>query len=130
MKFDKNFFSKQAFTPEQLLKFKTSAERDLFLSKENAHPEIKFHFAYMALIKIGIYLIAQSGYRVKSRPGHHQIIIEALGQLLGSKEAVVIGDKMRRSRNMDLYDAEGHYSPEEIKEYSGFIEKLLRDFTT
>jgi len=69
---DKNFFSTQVFTADELEKLRKSAEKYLAISKKNREPEVKFHFTYMTLIKIGIYLIAKEGYRVKSRPGHHQ----------------------------------------------------------
>ncbi|PIU20508.1 MAG: hypothetical protein COT18_01990 [Elusimicrobia bacterium CG08_land_8_20_14_0_20_59_10] len=85
---DKNFFSAQSFTAEELEKLRKSAEKYLAISGKNREPEVKFHFTYMALIKIGIYLIAREGYRVKSRPGHHQMMIEELGELLKSEDVV------------------------------------------
>lgn len=52
MKFDRNFFVKQKFTEEELKKYKQSAKRDLGIAETNKEPEVIFHFAYMALIKM------------------------------------------------------------------------------
>lgn len=82
MKFDKNYFSRQSFALEELEKYRKSIVRYLNIAKTSAETDVKFHFTYMALIKIGIYFIAKEGYRIKSRPGHHQKIIETLSKLL------------------------------------------------
>jgi len=84
MKYDKNFFIKQQFDQEELEKYKKSAERNLNIAKSSEEPEVIFHFAYMALIKIGIYCLAKAGYRIKGKPGHHQKIIEYLSKALNS----------------------------------------------
>lgn len=44
---DKNFFSKQAFSTEELKKLLNSVEKHLSISKKNSEPEVKFHFTYM-----------------------------------------------------------------------------------
>jgi len=123
---DKNFFSKQAFTAVELEKLRKSAEKYLAISKKNHEPEVKFHFTYMALIKIGIYLIAKEGYRVKSRPGHHQMIIEGLSDILNNEDVILIGDKMRRSRNMDFYSADGMITETEAHKDFEFVEKIYK----
>lgn len=121
---DKNFFSTQAFTADELEKLRKSAEKYLAISKKNREAEVKFHFTYMTLIKIGIYLIAKEGYRVKSRPGHHQMIIERLAELLKNEDVMLIGDKMRRSRNMDFYSADGMITETEAEKDFEFVEKI------
>jgi hypothetical protein len=126
MRFDKNFFIEQAFTPTELARYKKSAKRDLDIARESKEPEVVFHFAYMALIKIGIWCLAREGYRVKSRPGHHQKIIESLGMILGSEDIVVVGEKMRKDRNLDFYSAGVLGSPEENQDYLEFIEELYK----
>ena len=123
---DKNFFSKQAFTAEELEKLRKSAEKYLVISKKNREPEVKFHFTYMALIKIGIYLIAEKGYRAKSRPGHHQMIIEELSGILKNEDVMLIGDKMRRNRNMDFYSADGMITETEADKDCEFVEKIYK----
>lgn len=123
---DKNFFSTQAFAAAELRKLLSSAAKYLEISRKNSEPEVKFHFTYMALIKIGIYLIARERYRVKSRPGHHQMIIGELGELLKNEDVVLIGDKMRRSRNMDLYSADGMITETEADKDFEFVEKIYK----
>ncbi len=123
---DKNFFSTQTFTADELVKLRRSAAKYLEISRKNSEPEVKFHFTYMALIKIGIYLIASEGYRVKSRPGHHQMIIEELGELLKNGDVVLIGDKMRRSRNMDFYSADGMITETEAEKDFEFVERIYK----
>ena len=71
MIFDRNFFIKQRFNPEELEKYKKSASRNLNIAKSGREPEVIFHFAYMALIKIGICCL----YRLRPfraiRPKNH-----------------------------------------------------------
>ncbi len=124
MTLDKNFFVKQHFTTIELRKYKDSAHRDLKIASEADEPEVMFHFAFMVLIKIGIYRIAREGYRVKSHVGHHQKIIESLSRLMGSEDIVIIGDRMRRDRNLDFYSASIERSVEEVRDYLNFVKDL------
>ena len=126
MMIDKKFFIKQKFSLGQLAKYKKSTRRDLDIAKSSQEPEVIFHFAYMAFIKIGIYCLAKTGYRVKARPGHHQKIIEYLSQFMNSEDILIIGDKMRKDRNLDLYSADTVYSIDELNEYLEFIERIYR----
>lgn len=80
----------------------------------------------MTLIKIGIYLIAKEGYRIRSRPGHHQMIIEELSEILKNEDVILIGDKMRRSRNMDFYSADGMITETEASKDLEFVEKIYK----
>jgi hypothetical protein len=124
MKIDRKYFIKQKYNPAELTKYKKSARRDLDIAKCSQEVEVKFHFAYMALVKIGIYCLAKTGYRVKARPGHHQKIIEHLSRALNSEDILIIGDKMRKDRNRDLYSADTVYSTDELGEYLEFIERI------
>lgn len=126
MKFDKNFFVKQDFAPEALHHYREAVGRDLEVARTGPSAVVTFHFAYMALLKIGIYRIAREGYRIKNRPEHHQKIIETLSQILDSEEVMVLGDKMRKGRNLDLYDAGALESPETIKRYLTFVENVYQ----
>ncbi|MFH1259342.1 MAG: hypothetical protein ABII74_05990 [Elusimicrobiota bacterium] len=126
MNFDKNFFTIQKFTSSELEKIKMSVKRNLELAGSSNEPEIIFQFSYMALIKIGIYYIAKEGYRVKSQPGHHIKIIESLSKILGSKDILIFGDKMRKDRNLDLYSGDNVIESEETKEYLKLIESIFQ----
>jgi len=124
MKPDRSFFITQKFAEGELKKYKQSAKRDLDIAKASKNSEVTFHFSYMALIKIGIYCLAKEGYRVKSRPGHHQKIIESLSRHLGDEDILIIGDKMRKDRNLDFYSADSMSSKGEVAEYLKFIDTL------
>ena len=66
MMFDKNFFIKQSFMPAELARYRKSAKRDLDIAHAGKEPEVVFHFAYMALIKIGIYCFMEQ--EIQSQP--------------------------------------------------------------
>lgn len=126
MRFDKNYFIKQEFSQNELNKYKKAAERDLSIAHKDKEIEVIFHFSYMALLKIGIYTIAKEGYRVKSRPGHHVQIIEVLSGILKSKDIAIIGDKMRRDRNLDLYSASALITRTDVEIYYKFVLDLFQ----
>lgn len=126
MKFDPNFFIKQKFTEAQLKKHGQSAQRDLNIAQTSKESEVRFHFTYMAMLKAGIYYLARHGYRVKGVPGHHQKVIEALSRIMELQDIQIVGDKMRKDRNLDLYSAELLTSPEEIQEYFHFVKDLFK----
>ena len=126
MRPDKNFFISQKFSAEELNKYKRSVKRDLDIAVRSKDPEVTFHFAFMALVKTGIYCLAQAGYRVKSHPGHHQKIIEHLSQALDSKDILIIGDKMRKDRNLDFYGIGVFRSAEEARAYLEFVRGVFQ----
>ena len=121
---DRNYFIKQIFTAEELGKIRKAINRSLGIAQKREEPEVSFYFAYMTLIKMGIYCLARDGYRVKGKPGHHKKIIEYLSHTLKNKEILVVGDKMRRDRNFDLYSTGIFISEKELAEYIEFIEKI------
>lgn len=117
---------KQTFSQNELNKYKKAAERDLSIADKDKEIEVIFHFTYMALLKIGIYVIAKEGYRVKSRPGHHVQIIETLSSILKAKDIAIIGDKMRRDRNLDLYSASALITKKDVDSYYRFVSELFQ----
>ena len=127
MNFEKKFFVQQKFNQAELDNRKQSIKRNLGLARGKKEPEIVFHFSYMALIKTGIYHIAKAGYRVKRTPGHHIKIIEALSKILKIKDIMVVGDKMRKDRNIDLYCGGVLIGSREAKEYFDFVENIHLD---
>jgi hypothetical protein len=46
--------------------------------------------------------------------------------ILGSEDIVVVGEKMRKDRNLDFYSAGVLGSPEENQDYLEFIEELYK----
>lgn len=104
-KFEPDFFKKYSFTKEEIGLFLANSKRDLDIAKKSAVPEVIFRFGYDSMIKAGITLIAFNGFKVKSVPGHHFMIIRKLSELLGEKYAPIFDfcNEMRRKRNIDLY---------------------------
>ena len=89
---------------KQIDQFLLSAKHDRKIAEESDVPDVVFKFGYDALIKLGIMLIAKKGYKVRSTAGHHIKILEKLSQLLKDEDIVVLGNKMRQERNVNLYD--------------------------
>ena len=49
--FDRKFFQKHSFTPDQLRQYINSALEDLEIAQENPRSKVKFNYSYQALIK-------------------------------------------------------------------------------
>jgi hypothetical protein len=65
--------------------------------------------AYEAMLKASLGFMFSYGFRARSLPGHHIAIIEFVRSLLGKKHAglLIVFDRLRRKRNMALYDDTG-----------------------
>lgn len=124
MKFDKNYFIKQSYIESELKNIRLSLEKNIDIAMKNKEAEVVFHFTYMALIKLGIYIIAREGYRVKSRAGPHIKILEILSQKTEMEDILIIGNNMRRNRNLDIYSARIEISRSEAQEYLKFVKKI------
>lgn len=70
------------------------------------------------------YGLALKGYRVKSVRGHHQKLIEFMGEHFNSPDIVAISDRMRQTRNFDIYGGGVTLSEEEIEDYIRFVKEL------
>ncbi len=125
--FESNFFEKRKFEKKEIEKYFNSAERDFKIAADNSHPEVIFKFSYDSLIKIGIVLIAFYGYKIKSRRGHHIKILEKLSQILNNKDIEIMGEAMRKKRNLDLYGGGAIISEKEAKEYLNFVKNIIKD---
>jgi hypothetical protein len=123
--FDAEYFQKLKFTPDKIAQFVASAERDIAIATGSGVPEVVFKFVYDALIKIGIALIASRGYKVRSRIGHHVKIIEKIAEILNDPDVVVLGNKMRQDRNIDLYEGGGHVSEKDSQTCLAFVKATL-----
>jgi len=126
MKFEEGYFQKMHFTPEQIRQFLQSAEHNLMIAKESKIPDVVFKFSYDALIISGIVLIALQNRRVRSNTGHHIKIIEKTSQILEDESVFILGNKMRKERNHNLYDGITFVSEKESKEYLKFVEKIYK----
>lgn len=124
--FESKFFQKFNFTAKQLKQYFVSAERDFAIAVEDIIPEVRFKFAYDAVIKTGIFLIAQAGYKVHSQTGHHVRILEKLSEILDYDDVTIMGNIMRQKRNRDLYDGGTIITETEAMQYVEFAGNIIK----
>ena len=126
--FESQHFQKLAFKEEQIDQFLKSALHDLKIAESSDIPDVIFKFSYDAFIKLGIALIAKKGYKVRSMAGHHVKILEKLSQLLKNEDILVLGNKMRQERNVNLYDGGFFVGEKDSLEYLEFVKSTFRDY--
>ncbi|MCG2701251.1 MAG: hypothetical protein V1825_03625 [Candidatus Falkowbacteria bacterium] len=126
IKFENNHFKKFDFNDEQIKKYLNSAGKDLNIAKQSYVEEVKFQFAYNALIKLGIALIACYGYRVSSRQGHHIKVIEKISEILKNENVLIYGNQMRKTRNTELYDGGIMITEKQADDYCNFTAGLFK----
>ena len=119
------FFTDFSFTPEQVQKNLQNAKRDLGIAREDTILDVKFTYAYTALIKSGIALLSHYKLKVRSIPGHHIKLIEKLTELLGDQAISDLGNAMRQKRNVDLYAGGTDITAKECAEYLDFVEGVF-----
>jgi len=124
--FESQYFQKLAFKDEQIEQFLKSVLHDLKIAEESDIPDVVFKFSYDAFIKLGIVLIAKKGYKVRSTTGHHVKILEKLSQLLKDEDILVLGNKMRQERNVNLYDGGFFVGEKDSREYLDFVKLIFK----
>jgi hypothetical protein len=126
IRFDPQYFQKSSFTPEIIGRYFHNAERDLKIAHADPYPEVRFSYAYQALIKAGIALIAQEGgVKVRSVPGHHVKVIDTLSALLKDEDIKIVGHAIRKKRNLDLYEGGEMISKKEADDYARFVDGVI-----
>jgi len=123
--FETQYFQKLVFKKGQIEQFSKSALHDLDIAEKSGISDVIFKFSYDALIKLGIVLIAQKGYKVRSATGHHIRILEKLSQLLDDEDILALGNKMRQERNFNLYDGGFFVADKDSREYLDFVKKVF-----
>jgi uncharacterized protein (UPF0332 family) len=85
----------------------TSAQKILAFDEEACLQQ-----AYEAMLKASLGFMFSRGYRARSQPGHHIAIIEFVRAHIDKKYAslMIVFDRLRRKRNMALYDDTGFVS--------------------
>jgi len=125
MKFEDKYFTKFTFTQDQIRKNLKNAQKDLNIAIKVNIFEVKFNYAYTALIKAGITLLSHYQVKIKSVPGHHVKIIEKLAQILKDDDIENTGNNMRSKRNLDFYAGGIEVTEKECREYISFVEEVL-----
>lgn len=126
MNFDEKFFQKIKFDQAILDDFLLNARDDLDIAKESKNAKIKFKFAYDALIKIGITLLAAEGYKVRSKTGHHFQILEKMARILKDPDISTVGNLIRQQRNADLYSGRSFISKKDAESYCDFASDVFK----
>jgi len=79
-----------------------------------------------SLLIIAYTLITKKGYKVRSTAGHHIKILEKLSQLLKDEDILVLGNKMRQERNVNLYDGGFFVGEKDSLEYLKFVKSTFK----
>lgn len=124
--FDSKYFQKFEYKRKQMEKYLQAAYQDLKIASQSNVAEVKFQFAYNALIKLGITLISHYGYKVKSRSGHHIKILEKTALILDDKDVYSMGNRMRKKRNTDLYEGGVLIPEKEAEEYEAWLKTVFK----
>ena len=125
MKFEEQYFSKHNFTADQIKQYLDNALKDINIAAKIDIPEVRFTYAYSAFLKSGIALLADSGVKVKSVPGHHVKVIEMMAEILKNNAIEDIGNAMRMKRNTDLYSGGIEMTEKDSKSYLKFAETII-----
>ncbi len=116
----------------QIDRFLASADKKLASARKIAafDEEACLQQAYEAMLKASLGFLFSHGFRARSQPGHHVAIIEFGRTRVDKKHAglLTVLDRLRRKRNLVLYDDTGfvsHHDAEEAleaaREYLGVI---------
>ena len=125
MKFDEKYYKKFNFTSDEIKAYLKNAIKDFNIAQKDKILDVKFNYAYNALIKLGIALLSYYHMKVKSVPGHHIKIIDSLASFTKDDTIIDMGELMRKKRNLDLYAGGIEVTEKECQEYIGFVEKVL-----
>jgi uncharacterized protein (UPF0332 family) len=104
----------------QIERFLQSAEKKL----ASAHKILAFdeeaclQQAYEAMLKASLGFMFSHGFRARSQPGHHIAIIDFVQARIDKNHArlLTVFDRLRRKRNMALYDDTGFVSHHEAEQ--------------
>ena len=94
---------------------------------EGISAETRFDSAYRSIMQLANAALQANGFRtLKSRPGHHQTMIQTLGKTIGlDRERIIVLDGLRSQRN--VVDYSGDIVPDSaLRECVLQAESLLR----
>ena len=117
----------------QIERFLASADKKLV----SAHKILAFdeeaclQQAYEAMLKASLGFMFSHGFRARSQPGHHIATIDFVRARVDKKHAglIMVFDRLRRTRNMTLYDDTGfvsHHDAEQALKSAGNYLGIIR----
>lgn len=124
MIFDPKYFKKMDFSQRQIENYFISAIKDMKIAEKYDDPEVRFQFIFNSLIKFGITLIAFHGYKVNSRKGHHQKVLEKMSEILGDDDILITSEIIRKNRNTEFYDGGIIITEKQSEEYLSFLKEV------
>lgn len=89
--------------------------------------------AYEAMLKASLGFMFSHGFRARSQPGHHIAIIEFVRSRIDKKHSGLLTtfDRLRRKRNLALYDDTGfvshHDAEEALKSAADYLKVIGAD---
>jgi uncharacterized protein (UPF0332 family) len=118
----------------QIGRFLASADKKLASARKILafDEEACLQQAYEAMLKASLGFMFSHGFRARSQPGHHIAIIDFVRARIDKKHAslLTVFDRLRRKRNLALYDDAGFISRHEAEqsvETAALYLKILRD---
>lgn len=122
----------------QIERFLASADKKLISAERilTFDEEACLQQAYEAMLKASLGFMFSHGFRVRSQPGHHIAIIDFVRARVDKKHAslIVVFDRLRRKRNMVLYDDTGfvshHDAEQALKSASDYLAMIRTDINT
>jgi uncharacterized protein (UPF0332 family) len=104
----------------QIDRFLASADKKLSSARKILafDEEACLQQAYEAMLKASLGFMFSYGFRARSQPGHHIAIIDFVRARIDKKHAslLTVFDRLRRKRNLALYDDAGFVSQHEAKQ--------------
>jgi uncharacterized protein (UPF0332 family) len=122
----------------QIDRFLRSADKKL----ASAHKILAFdeeaclQQAYEAMLKASLGFMFSHGFRARSQLGHHIAIIDFVRARIDKKHAglIMVFDRLRRTRNMALYDDTGfvshHDAEQALKTAQSYLGIIRADIAT
>src|SRR5277367_201803 len=118
----------------QIERFVASADKKLTSARKILafDEEACLQQAYEAMLKASLGFMFSYGFRARSQPGHHIAIIDFVRGRIDKKHAslLTVFDRLRRKRNLALYDDSGfvsHQEAEQAVEAAGRYLQVVRD---
>src|SRR5437879_3814487 len=119
----------------QIERFLQSAEKKLASAQKILafDEEACLQQAYEAMLKASLGFMFSHGFRARSQPGHHIAIIEFVRARIDKKHfgLLTMFDRLRRKRNMALYDDTGfvsrHDAEQALESARNLIEVIRAD---
>lgn len=87
--------------------------------------------AYNAALQLATIVLYASGYRAKSKVGHHWITIALIPELMDKSKLAIARyfNACREKRNLTDYDLAGHISNDEVEKLIKEVRKFKQDVT-